>query len=195
MTEELSGWSGSGSICCGAAKRLLAPRARFGESIALWNPGDRCVVSPVMVRPRPDPSAAKRNTRPAVVLVVEDEILIRSAVAEYLRISGHTVVEAADAAEAIAVFVSGEPIDVVMCDVDMPGTMDGLGLARWINRRHAALPVLLTSGRRIALSAGKKPANFFIAKPYRLAELAERLKLMLASRDSAADERPEREPR
>jgi DNA-binding response OmpR family regulator len=128
-------------------------------------------------------------------LVVEDEILIRAAVAEYLRISGYKVVEAADAAEATAVFASGEPIDVVMCDVNMPGTMDGLGLARWINRHHLALPVLLTSGRRIALCANKIPADFFIAKPYRLEVLAERLKLMLASRDAAANDRPEPEPR
>ena len=148
-----------------------------------------------MVPSRADPSQSEGNACPTRVLVVEDEILIRAAVAEYLRVSGYTVVEAADAAEAIAVFVSGEPIDVVMCDVDMPGTMDGLGLAHWINRRHAALPVLLTSGRRIALSAGKEPANFFIGKPYRLAELAKRLKLMLASRGSAADDRLEPEPR
>ena len=148
-----------------------------------------------MVRSRPDPPPTEGNLSQPIILVAEDEILIRAAVAEYLRKSGYTVVEAADATEAIAVFVSGEPIDIVICDVNMPGTMDGLGLARWINRRHAALPVLLTSGRRMALSAGEEPANFFIAKPYRLAELAERLKLMLASRDSGADERPEREPR
>ena len=55
--------------------------------------------------------------------------------------------------------------------------------------------MLLTSGRRIALSANKIPADFFIAKPYRLRELAERLKLMVASRDSAADDRPEPELR
>src|SRR6516164_6872334 len=144
-----------------------------------------------MVSSPPDPSTATDKARPTIVLVVEDEILIRAAVAEYLRISGYTVVEAADAAEAIAVFVSGEPIDVVICDVNMPGTMDGLGLARWIKRHRCALPVLLTSGRRVALSADKIPADFFIAKPYRLGELAERLKLILASRDSAADDRPE----
>ena len=148
-----------------------------------------------MVPSRADPSPSEGNACPTRVLVVEDEILIRAAVAEYLRVSGYTVVEAADAAEAIAVFVSGEPIDVVMCDVNMPGTMDGLGLARWINRHHPALPVLLTSGRRIALCTNKIPADFFIAKPYRLEVLAERLKLMLASRGSAADDRLEPEPR
>jgi len=140
-----------------------------------------------MVSSPPDPSTATDKARPTIVLVVEDEILIRAAVAEYLRISGYAVVEAADAAKAIAVLVSGEPIDVVMCDVEMPGTMDGLDLARWINRHHSALPVLLTSGRGVALSAGKKPAYSFIAKPYRFDELAARLELILASRDSSAD--------
>jgi len=83
-----------------------------------------------MASSRADPSVARDNARAAIVLVVEDEILIRAPVAEYLRRLRYTVVEAADAAEAIAVFVSGELIDVVICDVDMPGTMDGLGLAR-----------------------------------------------------------------
>jgi CheY-like chemotaxis protein len=147
-----------------------------------------------MVSSRADPSVARDNARAAMVLVVEDEILIRAAVAEYLRRLRYMVVEAADAAEAIAVFASGELIDVVICDVDMPGTMDGLGLARWINRHHAALPVLLTSGRRIALSAGMNTANSFIAKPYRLAELAKRLKSMLISTVSATDDRSEPEP-
>lgn len=143
-----------------------------------------------MVSSRPDPSTVTGDARPTILLVVEDEILIRAAVAEYLRISGYTVVEAADAAEAIAVFVSGEPIDVVMCDVEMPGTMDGLGLARWINRHHSALPVLLTSGRGVALSAGKKPAYSFIAKPYRLEELAARLELILAAGDDVSEPEP-----
>jgi CheY-like chemotaxis protein len=141
-----------------------------------------------MVKSRPDPSPAKSNARrPTTVLVVEDEILIRSAVAEYLRKSGYAVVEAADAAEAIGIFACDEPIDVVMCDVDMPGAMDGLGLARWIKEHDYTLPVLLTSGGRIALSASKIPADFFIGKPYRLKVLAKHLKLMLASRDLAAD--------
>jgi two-component system, response regulator PdtaR len=140
-----------------------------------------------MVPSRPHPSAAERNARQATVLVVEDEILIRAAVAEHLRISGYTVVEAADAAEAVAVFVSGEPIDAVMCDVDLPGTMDGLSLARWVNRHHSTLPVLLTSGRGISFAAGERLAGFFIAKPFRLRELTERIRSMLGTGDSTTE--------
>ena len=147
-----------------------------------------------MILSRPTPSA-EDNPRQPTVLVVEDEMLIRSAVAEYLRKLGYTVVEAADAAEAVAVFSSGEPIDVVLCDVELPGTMDGLSLGRWINRRRSAPPVLLTSGRSIGLSAGERTAFSFIAKPYRLPALAERLKQVLASRDPAAGDGSEPEPR
>jgi len=140
-----------------------------------------------MVSSRPDPSPAQGSSRSAIVLFVEDEILIRAAVAEYLRKLGYIVVEAADATEAMAVFSSGEPIDVVLCDVDLPGTMDGLALARWINRRRSAPPVLLTSGR-IARPTRKTPVGFVMAKPYRLAELAACLESMLASGDPAADD-------
>src|SRR6202008_4602544 len=115
-------------------------------------PADSGRVYSAMVRSRPYPSAERKPQQPTV-LVVEDEILIRTAVAEYLRISGYAVVEAADAAEAVTVFEAREPIDVAFCDVDMPGTMDGLSLARWIKQHHSTLPVLLTSGRGIAASA------------------------------------------
>ena len=137
----------------------------------------------VMILSRPDMSASEAKARPTTVLVVEDEILIRAAVAEYLRMSGYTVVEAADAAEAVTLFDAGEPVDVVMSDIDLPGTMDGLGLARWIKKHHSALPVLLTSGHGIAVAAAERPSFCFVAKPYRLEKLAERLNLMLASAD------------
>jgi DNA-binding response OmpR family regulator len=148
----------------------------------------------VMVSSRAHLSPERRNSRPAAVLLVEDEILLRAAVAEYLRKLGYAVVEAADAPEAIAAFSSGEPIDVVLCDVDLPGIMDGLNLALWINRLRSAPPVLLTSGRGLRASAGERTAFSFIAKPYRLAALTERLELLLASGGSSADERSEPEP-
>jgi DNA-binding response OmpR family regulator len=75
--------------------------------------------------------------------------------------------------------------------------MDGLSLARWIHQRRFAPPVLLTSGRGIARSIGGKPADNFIAKPYRLAALKARIESMLASRHLPADEtsKPKPQPR
>jgi CheY-like chemotaxis protein len=108
-------------------------------------------------------SRAEEEARQPVVLVVEDEALIRSAVAEYLRISGNSVVEAANAAEAIAVFAAGVPIDVVFSDIHMPGTMDGFGLARWISHHHPGINVVLTSGNSHRRAA--EVTAFFLPKP------------------------------
>ena len=124
-------------------------------------------------------SPAEEEARQPVVLVVEDEVLIRSAVAEYLRISGNSVVEAANAAEAIAVFAAGISIDVVFSDIRMPGTMDGLGLARWICHHHPGIHVMLTSGNADATRA-TEVAELFFQKPYRTAEVAVRIRLLLA---------------
>jgi CheY-like chemotaxis protein len=66
------------------------------------------------------------TTRRRGVLVVEDEILVRLTIADHLRGAGYEVVEAANATEAIAVFASGELVDVVFTDVQMPGAWTGL---------------------------------------------------------------------
>jgi DNA-binding NtrC family response regulator len=112
------------------------------------------------------------------ILVVEDEILIRSAVAEFLRIAGYKVIEAADAAEAVAIFASRTPIDLVFSDINMPGPMDGLGLVRWIADHHPGIHVILTSAIGHARRAGQSGADF-LSKPYRLAEAARRIASLL----------------
>ena len=124
-------------------------------------------------------SRAEDEARQPAILVVEDEVLIRSAVAEYLRIAGNLVVEAANAAEAIAVFAAGVPIDVVFSDIHMPGTTDGLSLARWVYDHHPGTRVVLTSGNADAARA-IEIAELFFPKPYRTAEVAMRIRSLLA---------------
>jgi CheY-like chemotaxis protein len=116
----------------------------------------------------------KSNHGAPVVLVVEDEALLRTATAEYLRMSGYRVIEAADAAEAIGAFVSGEPVDVVFSDVRLPGSMDGSKLAGWV-RHHRNIPVMLTSGHPDAALMGE----CFAAKPYRAKDVVSRIRLLL----------------
>jgi CheY-like chemotaxis protein len=65
-----------------------------------------------------------------VVLIVEDEALIRMDVADFLSSSHVTTVEAANADEALRILSSRQDIDVIFTDVNMPGSMDGLQLAR-----------------------------------------------------------------
>jgi len=115
-----------------------------------------------------------------VILIVEDEVIIRSVVSEYLRESGFLVIEAANVAEAVAVLSTQSHIDLVFSDITMPGEMDGFALARWIHERRAGLPILLTSGAGAVLNAaGPFTSEQFIRKPYLLEEIEDQIRGLL----------------
>src|SRR5918994_5115585 len=82
-----------------------------------------------------------------VVLVAEDEALVRMFTADFLAKAGYTVVEAPNAAEAIRELESDANVRVLLSDVEMPGGMDGLELAREVQRRWPGMVILVTSGR------------------------------------------------
>jgi CheY-like chemotaxis protein len=114
--------------------------------------------------------------RPVAVLVVEDDILVRLTAADYLRDAGYSVIEAANGAEALDVFASGEPVDVVFTDVQMPGAMDGLMLARWVRDHRPETEVLVTSGKSgDGVSSGLIAGDAFFPKPYRLDAVSARI--------------------
>jgi len=116
------------------------------------------------------------------ILVVEDEVLIRMAVSDYLRECGFHVVEAGNAEEAIAVLKSDTTVDIVFSDVNMPGSLDGFGLAQWIRRERPQLKVILTSGvTRKAKEAGTLCEHGpLLAKPYHHGELERQIRQLLA---------------
>jgi len=109
-----------------------------------------------------------------VVLVVEDEVVLRMAVSAHLRDAGFVVIEAVDAEEAVELLRANDKIQVVFSDITMPGTMDGDLLAEWISERYPEILILLTSG---VTQRGQQP---FIAKPYSFIELERRIERMLA---------------
>jgi DNA-binding response OmpR family regulator len=120
---------------------------------------------------------------PQTILVVEDEVLIRLVIAEYLRECGYRVHEAAHADEAIAVLESPDvKIDIVFSDVLMPGSMDGFGLARWVRANRPKIDVVLTSGiERSAEIAGMLcEAGPLLEKPYEPQSVVDRIKILLA---------------
>ena len=120
------------------------------------------------------------GSRP-VVLIVEDEFLLRWPVAEYLRDSGLRVIEAGSVQEAIVLLSGDGRIDAVFSDINLPGEQGGLALSRWLDKHRPAIPLLLTSGESVpAELAGIRP---FISKPYSLAEVEERLERMMAHDD------------
>jgi DNA-binding NtrC family response regulator len=110
------------------------------------------------------------------VLVVEDDVLVRLDLAGELRARGVAVIEAADATQATKALEAGWRIDLVVSDVQMPGPMDGFGLAAWIWLRRPGLKVMLTSGHfQAARQAGLKGDATFIEKPYETEAVAGRI--------------------
>jgi CheY-like chemotaxis protein len=123
---------------------------------------------------------AVEQTVSHTVLVVDDEAMVRMPIAEFLRDCGYAVVEASDAAEAIAA-IDNEPVELVFSDIRMPGQMDGLGLARWVRCNHPEIPVILTSGYTGARNAPDSiPGVRFIEKPYSQANVAQRIAALIS---------------
>lgn len=84
--------------------------------------------------------------RSMAVLVVEDEIYIRMEIVDSLRDHGFSVVEACNADEALHFLLSMD-FDAVFSDITMPGSMDGVGLAKWVRQHKPSVKVVLTSGK------------------------------------------------
>jgi two-component system, response regulator PdtaR len=101
-----------------------------------------------------------------VVLVVEDEVLVRTFATDFLMEAGFKVFEAVDAEEAIAVLQARADIHAVFTDVEMPGSMTGVILANTIRERWPGVAVIVTSGREPPVDAILPDEIPFISKPY-----------------------------
>jgi len=121
-------------------------------------------------------------TAPPNILVVENDVIVRTAVSAYLRECGYKVTEANGADEALRVLESDIAVDVVFLEVDIPGRMDGFALATWIRRERMAIKIILTSG----VSRGAKDAAALcehgpmLVKPYDHANLERHIRQLLA---------------
>lgn len=131
-----------------------------------------------------DGDQQKHGSEHRTVLVAEDEVLIRLAVAEYLRDCGYRVLEAASGLDAKAVLESGIAVDVLFSDVMMPGEMNGFALAQWVRANRPEIEVVLTSGvHRMAQDAAELCGVIdFVNKPYKHEHVGERISALLAAR-------------
>lgn len=107
------------------------------------------------------------SASPAVVLIVEDEPLLRELAVEVVEEAGFVTLEAGDGDEAIALLEARPDIAVLFTDVNMPGSMDGLTLAQKVRVRWPRIKILVASGL-IRLKQSDLPSNsVFLEKPYR----------------------------
>jgi len=101
-----------------------------------------------------------------LVLVVEDEFLVRMNAVSLLEEAGFAVLEAGSADEAIVLLEGRRDIRIVFTDINMPGSMDGLRLAHAIRNRWPPIELLLTSGQVRGRSDDLPARGRFLSKPY-----------------------------
>lgn len=126
-----------------------------------------------------------------VVLVVEDEILIRMVIADYLRSCGYRVIEAASADEAMVILQDRElEVDVVFSDIEMPGSMDGFELSKWVRSNCPAVDVILAGNVTRATDAAAELCDSGpVPKPYEPQIAAERIRQLMALRSARKKKR------
>jgi two-component system, response regulator PdtaR len=131
-----------------------------------------------MVGPPGELQSAQEEAVDRSILVVEDEVLVRMMLADQLREAGHRVVEARDADEALEL-LEHEALDVkvVISDIKMPGSMDGIELARVVRSKYPVTKIILTSGHHRFLDGPYH--DVFFPKPYYTPAVVKRVQELL----------------
>jgi DNA-binding NtrC family response regulator len=120
-----------------------------------------------------------------IVLVVEDEPLIRLMLAEALEDEGYRVLEAETVLEAVGLLGRHE-IDAIITDIDLPGGLNGLDLVRMVGRNDGTMPTIVASGGRRLSDADLPGRSRFFAKPYDLNRMISTLGAMISAAPAAS---------
>ena len=115
-----------------------------------------------------------------VLLVVEDEPLLRMLAVDVGEDAGFLVVAAANADDAVAILESRGDIRLVFTDIDMPGSLDGMKLAACIRDRWPPIHIILTSGHMKPSEDDMPAGSMFFAKPYRQDRVIDAMRRMAA---------------
>jgi len=111
-----------------------------------------------------------RNNK-AAILVVEDETLVRLWVADFLEEEGFSVIEAEQAESALILLETRPDVKLLFTDVQMPGSLNGMELARRVHARWPHIRLVITSGRERPSRAEIPDDGRYVAKPYSAEEL------------------------
>ncbi len=191
-TRDVGGGSGLGlAMVYGFAKQSgghveIVSEPDQGTSVTLLLP----LATTATATPAAPAVHQAESTSSAVVLVVEDEPMVRSYVTGQLRALGYAVLEAVNGPDALQLLAGGTDIHLLFTDIVMPGGMSGRELAARARQLRPGIGVLLTTGySRTQGADDNAPADGFrvLPKPYRRAELrnAVREELAAASGHSA----------
>lgn len=129
---------------------------------------------------------AERTEQLKSILIVDGDVIVRHAIADYLRRCGYTVIEASSTDEAVTVLSDlNLPVDAILCDAEAPGTLNAFQLRVWANQRQHR------SGIEVALAgnieaAAHKAAELcdngpHLARPYDPQSVVEYIRRMLGA--------------
>ena len=116
---------------------------------------------------------------PAVILIVEDEMMLRMRAVDMVEDAGFTPIEALDAAEAVAILESRSDIALICTDIQMPGGMDGLGLAHAVHERWPSIKIIVVSGQLRLPDIDLPPCSRFFGKPLNAGEVIAEMRGMI----------------
>jgi CheY-like chemotaxis protein len=172
------------ALCSGLGEQLQKtqsyPRT---DDRALWPiQGDEAVVGAFRKRTEykgelTDFEVSQRQaTIWPTILVVEDEVLLRMVISDELRNVGYTVIEVADAQEALDALAHKFDVKLIVSDIQLPGAIGGLELAQLVRASHPAIKIVLTSGR---FGDGGAEHDGFFQKPYDTNQLINHIATLL----------------
>jgi PAS domain S-box-containing protein len=152
-----------------------------GTTVTMLLP--RTAGSPAEPAPRRADNPAGHNGGLGSILLVEDNDEVAVLVTEMLRELGYRVTRAASAQGALGALADGREIDLVLSDIMMPGTMNGMELAREVRRRRPGASILLTTGYAGAAAQEAEVGGIdILCKPYAIEALDAALRVALRDR-------------
>ena len=116
----------------------------------------------------------------SVVLVVEDEPLLRMTAVDILEDAGFTVLEAANGDEGLALLRARPDVRALFTDVHMPGSLDGVALAWRASSEFPRVGVIIVSGKAAPAPAAQPPGALFLPKPYAAASIVRHIQQAVA---------------
>jgi CheY-like chemotaxis protein len=132
----------------------------------------------------------RKAARVETVLVLDDDVLVRMPISQYLRDCGYHVLEAASAQEATVILQKQDiQVDVIVSDIEMPGEMNGFGFAQWARSVRPGVDIVLagTPGRAAHAAHQLCEQGPMLMKPYDHKIVLDHIKRLLAARASKGE--------
>ncbi len=156
----------------------------YGTEVSIYLPRIGAISPPTPHQPAPDRTIADVRGEGETILVVEDDEPVRVSLVETLVDLGYKVLEAPDADSGLLTLMqAGDTVDVVLTDMAMPGSMDGLDLAIAVRKSRPEIPVILVTGNLDPPRGERVPEGVVVfQKPYSRTTISQAIRTVLTAK-------------